>query len=108
MHRVWVMVVAVFAATSTNVVVATANAAPPPRVTIQRDAVGVPHITARSYRDLGAGVGYAYAQDNVCTLANELVTVRARRSLTFGPDGGTIASARVADRNVDSDLFWQQ
>jgi acyl-homoserine-lactone acylase len=107
MRRVGLVFVAVGLAMSI-VVVASADAAPPPRVTIQRDAVGVPDITAGSYRDLGAGLGYAYAQDNVCTLANELVTVRARRSLVFGPDARTIASARVSDRNIDSDLFWQQ
>ena len=36
------------------------------------------------------------------------MTVRAQRSRFFGPDAVTVASAKVSDRNLDSDFFWQQ
>ena len=75
---------------------------------ISRTSYGIPHVRAHSWGDLGFGAGYAYAEDNLCTLANEIVTVRAQRSRFFGPDGVTVASAKVSDRNIDSDFFWQQ
>ena len=57
---------------------------------------------------LGFGAGYAYAEDNLCTLADEVVTVRAQRSRYFGPDGVSVASAKGSNKNIDSDFFWQQ
>jgi acyl-homoserine-lactone acylase len=75
---------------------------------ISRTSYGIPHVVAHSWGDLGFGAGYAYAEDNLCTLANEVVTVSAQRSRFFGPDGVTIASAKTSDRNLDSDFFWQQ
>src|SRR5262245_45771897 len=75
---------------------------------ISRTSYGIPHVVAHSWGDLGFGPGYAYAEANLCTLANEIVTVAARRSRFFGPDGVTIASAKTSDRNLDSDFFWQQ
>ena len=75
---------------------------------ISRTSYGIPHVRAHSWGDLGFGAGYAYAEDNLCTLANEIVTVRGQRSRFFGPDGVTVASAKVSDRNIDSDFFWQQ
>jgi acyl-homoserine-lactone acylase len=75
---------------------------------ISRTSYGIPHVRAHSWGDLGFGAGYAYAEDNLCTLANEVVTVSAQRSRFFGPDGVTIASAKTSDRNLDSDFFWKQ
>src|SRR5215472_2106173 len=54
---------------------------------IQRTEYGIPHILAPNYGDLGFGYGYAFAQDNVCTLADEILTVDGSRSEFFGPDG---------------------
>ena len=47
---------------------------------IRRTTFGVPHIQAADERGLGYGIGYAYAQDNLCLLANEVVTVNGERS----------------------------
>ena len=47
--------------------------------TIQRTAHGVPHITAGDPETLAYAMAYAYAQDNVCMTANQLVTVRGER-----------------------------
>jgi acyl-homoserine-lactone acylase len=33
---------------------------------IRRTGFGVPHIRAHDERGLGYGIGYAYAQDNLC------------------------------------------
>ena len=77
------------------------------RVVIRRTAHGVPHIEASSFRGLGYGYGYTFARDNICTIADDYVTVDAERSRWFGPRG---TSRRLAgqSRNLDSDLFWRQ
>jgi acyl-homoserine-lactone acylase len=54
-------------------------------VTIERTAYGIPHITAPDAQSLAYGVAYAYAQDNVCMTADQLVTARAQRSATSAP-----------------------
>lgn len=60
---------------------------PPPRyqATIQRTAYGIPHITATSLASVGFGQGYAFAQDNACVLADQVVKVRGERSRFLGP-----------------------
>lgn len=69
---------------------------------IRRTSFGVPHIQASDERGLGYGVGYAYAQDNLCLLANELLTVNGQRSRYLGADGRTFEQRS----NLDSDLFF--
>lgn len=69
---------------------------------IRRTSFGVPHILAENERGLGYGIGYAYAQDNLCLLANEVVTVNGERSRYFGAQGRTVEQ-RV---NLDSDVFF--
>ncbi|MFI0239881.1 penicillin acylase family protein [Streptomyces sp. NPDC016845] len=64
-----------------------ASADPGSEVRISRTAYGVPHILARDFDGLGRGYGYAFAQDNVCELADQVVTQRGERSRWFGPDG---------------------
>ena len=54
---------------------------------IQRTRFGVPHVEAPDEKGLGYGLGYAFAQDNLCTLAEQIVTVNGERSLYFGRDG---------------------
>ena len=77
------------------------------RAEITRTSYGIPHIRATTWAGLGYGTGYAYAQDNICTIADTFVTVRAQRSRYFGPNRFTVASAKPSDRNLDSDFFWQ-
>ena len=61
---------------------------------IQRTEFGIPHITAQDYKGLGYGVGYAFAQDNICSLAEEIVVANGE-SARYLPDG-----------NVASDIFY--
>jgi acyl-homoserine-lactone acylase len=69
---------------------------------IRRTSFGVPHIRAENERGLGYGIGYAYAQDNLCLLANEITTVNGERSRYFGPDQFTVEERE----NLVSDLFF--
>ncbi|MCD9116751.1 acylase [Pseudomonas bijieensis] len=69
---------------------------------IRRTRFGVPHIRAQDERGLGYGIGYAYAQDNLCLLANEIVTVNAQRSRYFGPQQVTVEQRE----NRVSDVFF--
>ena len=55
-------------------------------VAIRRTAHGIPHIVGSNFRNLAYGYGYAFAQDNICTIASSYVTVRAERSRFFGPE----------------------
>lgn len=73
---------------------------------IERTAHGVAHIKAKDFRGLGYGLAYAYAQDNVCMLADSIVTVRGERARYFGPDG-VAASEFMQLKNVDSDFFFK-
>src|SRR5687768_9704609 len=107
MVRLGVRAVAVGAAA----VVLAALAGPPPavasghgsqlRAKIQRASYGVPHITADSFAGLGYGVGHVQAEDNICVIAERVVTVDAQRARYFGVTG-------PADANVRSDLFHQK
>jgi len=81
----------------------------PLRAVIQRTTDGTPHIIAHSWASLGFGYGFAFAQDNLCTMANDYVTVEAQRSKYFGPKGTYFSRGSGAvTTNLDSDLFYQQ
>ncbi len=74
------------------------------RAEIRRTTGGVPHVKANDFGSLGYGYGYAYSQDQLCELAQIVVTVNAQRSRSFGssaeaPGGGT---------NLESDFFYQR
>ncbi|PJK32771.1 acylase [Pseudomonas sp. S10E 269] len=69
---------------------------------IRRTSYGVPHIRANDERGLGFGIGYAYAQDNLCLLANEVVTVNGQRAKYFGPEQATLEERN----NLASDVFF--
>lgn len=66
-------------------------------------ALGIPHIQAADERSLGYGIGFAYARDNLCLLADEVMTVRGERSLLLGAEGE--ASAQLT--NIESDIFFR-
>jgi acyl-homoserine-lactone acylase len=98
---------------------------PVPRVGLSaeltRTSYGVVHIRANDFASLGFGLAYAYAQDNVCMLADSLLTVRGERSRYFGgdalPTGGADGEYSVIVdylnlhnfnlRNEDSDFFFK-
>jgi acyl-homoserine-lactone acylase len=73
---------------------------------IRRTEHGVAHIKASDFRGLGYGLAYAYAQDNVCMLADSIVTVRGERSRFFGPEG-VAANEFMQLNNLDSDFFFK-
>jgi len=53
---------------------------------IIRTEFGVPHIKADNLESLAFGVGYAYAEDNLCLLADQIIKYNSQRSRYFGPD----------------------
>jgi acyl-homoserine-lactone acylase len=70
---------------------------------------GIPHILAHNWPDLGFGYGYAFAKDNICTMANDYVTVEAQRSRYFGPKGSYIQRGNgVTVNNLESDIYFKQ
>jgi acyl-homoserine-lactone acylase len=78
------------------------------QVTVTRDRAGIPHVVASNFTALGYGEGYAFAQDNLCTFANDIVTVEGNRSKYFGPNGTAVNySAGISSTNLQSDLFWR-
>ncbi|HEY2576241.1 MAG TPA: penicillin acylase family protein, partial [Streptosporangiaceae bacterium] len=70
---------------------------------------GIPHILAHNWEDLGFGYSYAFAKDNICTMANDYITVEAQRSRYFGPDGSYIQRGNgFTENNLESDFYFQQ
>ena len=79
-----------------------------PSATIRRTEYGIPHISSTSFEGLGLGFGYAFAQDDICVMADDYVTVDAQRSRWFGPAGSYVQGGNgFGSSNLDSDLFWQ-
>jgi acyl-homoserine-lactone acylase len=77
--------------------------------TIRRTDHGIPHILADDFAGIGFGYGYAFAEDNICTIAESYVTVRAERSRYFGPDGSYLQRGNgFAANNLNSDFFYQR
>lgn len=74
--------------------------------TITRTTYGIPHIAAKDWRGVGFGVAYAYAEDNLCMLAEEFVTVAGERSRHFGPEAKAVLGFDEVD-NLSSDVFFR-
>lgn len=47
---------------------------------------GVPHVKADNLESMAYGVGYAFAKDNLCVLADQIVKYNSQRAKYFGPD----------------------
>jgi len=62
---------------------------------IRWTSYGIPHITASDAGSLGFGEGYAFAQDHLCSLADQVVRARGERARFFG------AGEREAHVNSD-------
>ena len=78
------------------------------RAEVVRTEFGVPHITAKNIESLSAGFAYAFAQDNICTIANEYVTVRGERSKFFGADKTwTFSGNSSVYKNLDADFYFE-
>ena len=101
----------------------TDNPAPPapepkPQISaeVTRTSFGIAHIRADNFKNLGYGLAYAYAQDNVCMFADTMLTVRGERSRFFGgdlpatsPKNGEYGAASdfMNLKNEDSDFFFK-
>jgi len=70
----------------------------PYEATVRWTAYGIPHVRADDYGSLGYGLGYAFARDHICTLADQIVKVRSERARYFGPG--------QEDENLNSDFGW--
>lgn len=66
---------------------------------IYRTSYGIPHIKAQDWGSLGYGYGYAFAQDNVCVLARDVVTASGTQSKYFGVGTG--------NANLAADVTYQ-
>jgi len=97
------------ATASSRTVDATADRAGELRATIRRTEHGIPHVIAGDWGGLGLGYGYALAQDQICTVADSYVTVRADRSRWFGPENGYVFQGNgFTANNLNSDFFFQR
>lgn len=72
---------------------------------------GIPHVRASDWGSLGYGYGFAFARDNLCVLAEDVIEANGERSRYFGPAGGNLQSDLVwalfnSDEAVESS--WQQ
>ncbi len=47
---------------------------------------GVPHIVADNLESMSYGVGYAFARDNICILADQIIKYNSQRAKYLGPD----------------------
>jgi acyl-homoserine-lactone acylase len=101
--------ISVLAATAAALVVAPASEALAGKryaATITRTTYGIPHIEARDWRGVGYGVAYAYAEDNLCLLAEEFTTVAGERSRHFGAQAKAVLGFEEVD-NLSSDVFFR-
>lgn len=73
---------------------------------IVRTKYGIPHITAKDYGGIGYGQGYVFAQDNLCLLADKIVSVNGERSKYFGPEATNVV-AFSDTKNLESDFFFK-
>lgn len=95
-----VIAAAVVLASAAGLTAAAASASPAGKLVgggrytaeIDRTEYGLPHILARSYGSLGYGYGYAFAQDNLCALAQRVVTLRGEQSRYLGATADNLAS----------------
>ena len=76
------------------------------KVEIARTQYGIPHISGADYGSVGYGQAYAYLEDNLCLIADKVVTVSGERSKYFGAEAKTtVAFSEVA--NLESDVFFK-
>lgn len=75
-------------------------------VDVHRTSYGVVHVEAQSEYGAAYGLAYAYASDNVCLLADYVVTVNGERSRFFDATARTaVGLAEV--QNLVSDRFFR-
>lgn len=75
---------------------------------VRRTEYGLVHIKADSYQGLGYGYGHAFAEDNLCVIADSYVTVSGERSKYFGPDASwEFTGNGTTNNNLNSDFFFK-
>lgn len=67
---------------------------------------GVPHVRAGDFESLGFGVATAYARENFCLLADQVLTVNGERSRHHGPDEAAVVGNQPLT-NMASDFFYK-
>jgi acyl-homoserine-lactone acylase len=72
---------------------------------IRRTEYGIPHILAGNFGSLGYGYGYAFAQDDFCTLTQRVLAIRGQRSEYFGPDASS-GDPLAPSTNLASDAYF--
>lgn len=84
---------------ATAFVVSVSQSKPRYEVEIRRTSHGIPHITAKDWGSLGFGEGYAFAQDHLCSLADQVIKARGERARFFGPGEN--------NRHLNSDITFK-
>ncbi|HYH33751.1 MAG TPA: penicillin acylase family protein, partial [Nocardioides sp.] len=92
-------------ASATPEVAPVQRSAPAYTATIRRTEHGIPHITGRSFGDLGFGSGYAAAETSTCTLVDTLITARGERSRWFGASRRYNDQVTLEASNLQVDAF---
>jgi len=78
------------------------------KATLKRTAFGIPHIEADDFASMGYAYGYAQAEDNLCLLAEDTLTVRGLRARFLGANGTyQIPSNGATTTNLNADFFWR-
>ncbi|PZP12595.1 MAG: acyl-homoserine-lactone acylase, partial [Sphingomonas hengshuiensis] len=107
MHQAaWGLIAAALATGSVGAGSIAAAKEPRLAATITRTSYGIPHIKAANWGSAGYGIGYAYAEDNLCLLAEEFATVAGDRSRYWGPGGKSTIRVEPID-NLSSDIFFR-
>lgn len=75
---------------------------------LRRSDYGIVHVKANDYASLGYGYAYAFAEDNLCLMADSYVTVNGERSKYFGPEASwTFTGNGTTNNNLNSDFFFK-
>ncbi len=75
---------------------------------MRRTKYGIPHIRAHDIESLAAGYAYAFAEDDICTIASEYVTVSGQRSRWFGPNEDWYFSGNGSTYpNLTADFYFK-
>ncbi|MDV3504299.1 penicillin acylase family protein [Marinobacter sp. M-5] len=78
------------------------------KATLKRTAFGIPHIEADDFGSMGYAYGYAQAEDNLCLLAEDTLTIRGLRARFLGAGGNyQIPSNGATTTNLNADFFWR-
>ena len=92
---IWALSLAMAMAAAGGAEAAGRKAGPVYKAEIARTRYGVPHITAADYGGVGYGEAYAYLEDNLCLIADKVVTVNGERSQSAQRSRSSIPAARA-------------